>query len=1200
MSPIARRIFQNATVVFVAFGTIGFSAFLGALAVIFYQVNFGDDSSLKRSTILAKINEETVIYTLDENTRIGSFFDSAHRRYVPIDDVPPHLINAFIASEDKNFYHHVGVDPMAIFSAFMDGIKEGDFRRGGSTITQQTVKNILDRREHTFKRKFREWIRALQLERLYSKREIMEFYLNQFHVAHNGNGVGIAAKYYFNKEVQDLNLVEAAFIAGSVKAPNAYNPFTKYTLEDRENAARLADQRKNYVIRRMYEQGWISKEQFEEAWKESVPFNKGNFQSREIALVDLIKNQVNRKEILEALKLGDISELNYAGLNIYTTIDIDMQEQAQLAMRRNLSHLETILNGFKAEDPQEFKTLRDLEVDEFYFGRVVKVVTVAGKTHVEMDFGFPKGIIPYESLQRYAKLMDIAIPTGEAVRMKELLGDLKVGDVLFVEVKEYDRAKHHAIVELHKRPVISGGMVALDKGEVRAVVSGFDPKGYNRAIFATRQPGSVFKSVVFFAALQLGWSILDRLDNERRLFPYQGQFYYPRPDHDSPYNEVSMVWAGAKSENLASIYLTAHLIDKLNLAQFKQVMGALGLLPEEGEAPRDFHYRVARKVGVQLDNEGIREYELQNAIGDLLPDVIFKRENDLMRSLRRMWWGRGYKSELQNIYKTDFSEMPEGEKELRLELARNNFQRHQLLTQKATEDWNTISERVSQVGAEAALNDANYAGPLSRFRVLSSGGKPALGYFSVLEGEELESGEPVPFAAKGRALNVIDIQAIWGNGSLFSPKANIALADVLLSGMMPLGYCARIQNSLEERYQSVMAVDETYDLVRYYHHHDFRIALGLNYLVSLTQAAGVFSKIEPVLSFPLGTNVVSVAEVAKIYQVFADGKTYRFYKDGPPNQLNFIRRIEDRFGNVLFEPERKEHQLTLPEYTMQMHQILRKVVTHGTGRRARGELYVAWNQGKGAGAKEMQIRIPAFGKTGTTNDYMTASFAGFIPYPTATNAPLDPTQSFVLATYVGYDLNRQMRRGGFKVGGALGALPAWTDLAKSIIDSPRYTSYLDKLDINILARQEWPLSFDAKSSAVKVDLARGLVLREADANDFEQFPTTNMQETGEIPINEFALDASVSSVVRMPMDPQNPQQVVRLVSPFTPEPPEGEEATTSVPSLVEPGAAAKIPDQQQVQGMNEPVNHPVPTHAAEPEIKGAEKDDDKVKEEDLW
>ncbi len=278
------RLMQSLWRICLLFAVASFSGGMGIVTVILYQVYFGDDSYLKKTSILAKISEETQIFYTDDVTPIGSFFDNSHRRYIPFSEIPAHMVHALVASEDKNFYHHSGVDVIAIMHAFFEGIKEGSFKRGGSSITQQTVKNLLDKRERTFKRKFREVIAALQLERLYNKDQILEFYFNQFHVAGNGNGVGIAAKYYFNKEVNELNLIEAAFIAGSVKGPSAYNPFIKYTKEAQDKAKELAFNRKNYVLRRMYEQGYITKELAKEHWNEQIPFNRGKFRSTEVSL----------------------------------------------------------------------------------------------------------------------------------------------------------------------------------------------------------------------------------------------------------------------------------------------------------------------------------------------------------------------------------------------------------------------------------------------------------------------------------------------------------------------------------------------------------------------------------------------------------------------------------------------------------------------------------------------------------------------------------------------------------------------------------------------------------------------------------------------------------------------------------------------------------------------------------------------------
>jgi membrane peptidoglycan carboxypeptidase len=1140
---------------------------LGVTSVILFSVWFGDDSHLKKTTIMARINEETTVYCLDESTPIGSFFSNEHRRYVSIEEIPKHMVNALVAAEDKNFFSHGGVDPQAIFKAIAEGLKTGKFR-GGSTLTQQTVKNIMDDWEYSLRRKINEAIAALQLEKLYSKQQILEFYLNQFHVSGNGSGIGIAAKYYFNKEVADLDVVESAFIAGSVKGPSKYDPYLKYTKERREQAVRDAFDRKNYVLKRMYEQGWLSQEEFKEAFERPVPFNRGSFRSSEVALVSLIRNQVSQKEVMDILGIETVDELNNAGLKIFTTIDCKLQERAQLGMRRNLSRLETILAGFQPEKAENFRRLRDLEVNQFYYGKVEEIKGNEKKdAHLKVSFGLSSGIVPYEALVRYAKLLDLPLQQGHEVQLKKLLQTIKRDDVIFVEVKEYDKDKHEAILELQKTPKVNGGLVALDKGEVRVAVSGFDTIGFNRAVFARRQPGSVFKSVVYYAAMQLGWNILDIVDNERQIFPYQARFYFPRPDHISPYRSASMVWSGTTSENLASVALANRLVDKLNLEQFKDLMAQMDLAPKPGESAPDFHFRVAKATGVQLDNDGVKEFQLKRAIEDVTPDLVFKGGNDVIRALEKMWWGKGYIGELQALHsRQGTADMPPLENALRINLVKNNFLRMKTLSSMAEADFDAIAARVQSKGPEGALADPTLKAAWSNFRVLpTQGSKPALGYLPVLEGERpkivTERFDYIEKLAtiQGRALNALDVEAIWLNEM-------VQKGEIRLNGTLPAADFTRLEKSVEDHFQSVMNAATPYDLNRYFEHHDFRIALGLNYLTEMVKAMGVMSKVDPVQSFPLGTNDVTAAEVAKIYQTFVEGKIYRFYENGPPNQINFIRRIEDRHGEVVFEPKRREAMVSIPEYSDQMREILKRVVTHGTGRRARGELYVDLAapvdpQAKGPvkSSESTKVRVQAFGKTGTTNDYTNAYFAGFFPVPPAKGAPLDFSHYHSIASYVGYDLNKMMRRGAIKVSGAIGALPAWIEYAKGMIDIMKYRDQLDELDINVVKRGEWPMKYDNKTAALNVDLPRGIIFS-GNENGDEVFATTNIDKTGESFENEFAVGNTVRGIIRVPGDGKG--GVARLYSPFNFKAELKDSALPAAPTKVEVSDKANVSQDQ--------------------------------------
>ena len=207
-----------------------------------------------------------------------------------------------------------------------------------------------------------------------------------------------------------------------------------------------------------------------------------------------------------------------------------------------------------------------------------------------------------------------------------------------------------------------------------------------------------------------------------------------------------------------------------------------------------------------------------------------------------------------------------------------------------------------------------------------------------------------------------------------------------------------------------MGEKDEFGLQHYFRHHDFKIAIGLRYLVDLCRAMGVYSKLEPVLSFGLGTNDVSVTEVAKIYQTFSNGKIYKFFDADPRNQIEFHKSVLRIVMEMFFTRQRKkETQLVDECYATQISEILRKVVTHGTGKRAR-ELYVELENDGAKSDGAGKVRVPAFGKTGTTNDYRTAYFAGYVPFPTERSSLDSVKDSYVIASYVGYDFNKSMKK----------------------------------------------------------------------------------------------------------------------------------------------------------------------------------------------
>lgn len=1061
--PSNPRVFRALLISAVAFGCLVAVAVLG----LAYQVFWAPPGNLAREEIVKRVSRESAIYYADGKRQVGALFAGTHRQYVPLADIPPHVLKAIVASEDQNFYHHFGIDILATGKAFYEGVTHMSFRRAGSTITQQTVKIVFDDWEHSLRRKVLEAVAALKMERLYTKGQILEFYLNQFHVTSNGHGIGVAARYYFDKDAKDLDLVEAAFIAGTVKHPTKYNPFTKYTDGDRERAEENAKTRKDYVIGRMQKEGFLTEAEATAARALPVPFKRGEFRSGDVALVDLVRGQLDRPEILEALGMEDAEEFNQAGLRVITTLDADIQANAEAAVRKNLVRLELLLRGYEPESEKRFRALSDVRVGDFAYGKITEITGEKLNRAVHVSFGGPSGVIPIASLNDVAETLARASGKTPASHLQGLLAQLTPGTVVLARIVTYDPAKRTAGLDLARRPTVNGGMIVLEQGEVRAEVPGFDPHGYDRAMQAQRQPGSVFKAVTFHAALQLGWSILDPLSNIRQVFPWKGKIYVPRGDHVSPHEEASMLWAGVESENIASVWLTAHLLDRLSVDEFRAVIVRLGLAPESGETASDYQARLGRLLDVRITDDGIDERLLDVAAAELIPDAVFDGDQRLAHGLRILWWGRGYESELNKLLKMRRTGRDEAERQLRIGLVASNFVRLGMMASRARSDWTNLEAAVKKYGAATARTQATLQAMLARFAMV-----PGPDDTSTLAYLGDEAAATAAGTIVTRPLSDADVDRVFGGGFKAFFGLGAEIGDVQIDGWLKVGTFEKIKDLVATRAMSVRGGGDEMGISKLYEHHDFRIALALRYLVTFTRAMGVTSKVKPVLSFPLGTNAVTLAEVAKIYQTLLDGRIYRFHDGGPSNQLNLVSRIEDAHGETVYEAKKEVDQIVPADPSQPFLEIMRRVVTNGTGKMLDRELTVE------EGGKS--IKVPAFGKTGTTNDFTSGSFAGYLPHPKDGAQRLDPRTSYVIAAYAGFDRNEKMQRGNFKGYGSETALPAWTELAKSIVATPDYKEKLDALDLSALATGELPLT-GVGGDPVRVDLLHGLETEDTQA-----------------------------------------------------------------------------------------------------------------------
>ena len=255
---------------------------------------------------------------------IGEYFVEK-REVVSLDRVPDHLVQAFVAGEDARFFQHKGLDYMAILRALLRNIFSGEIIQGGSTITQQVVKSLLLSPEKSFARKIREAILAFKIEKYLSKEEILFLYLNQIYLGHGAYGVAAAAENYFGKSIEELNLAESALLAGLPQAPTKYSPF---------NHPEQAKKRQTYILNRMVEEEFISNRELGEAFQKplKIKARQNSFMDKAPYFVEYLRRYIEEKYGKETL--------HKKGLQVHTTIDLDVQRMAQEAVEIGLKEIE--------------------------------------------------------------------------------------------------------------------------------------------------------------------------------------------------------------------------------------------------------------------------------------------------------------------------------------------------------------------------------------------------------------------------------------------------------------------------------------------------------------------------------------------------------------------------------------------------------------------------------------------------------------------------------------------------------------------------------------------------------------------------------------------------------------------------------------------------------------------------------------------
>lgn len=501
----------------ISMGFIGAVAGIVLVAAIFYKYG----QSLPEFSQLKDYEPPVVTRVHAGDGRFLAEFAQEKRIFVPVNEIPERVKQAFISAEDQDFYKHKGIDPKAIARAVITNLKNlGVGRRpvGASTITQQVAKNFLLSNELSYARKIKEAILAYKMEQVLSKDRILELYLNQIFLGARAYGVAAASLHYFNKPLNELSIAEAAYLAALPKAPNNYHPVRKHD---------AAIARRNWVIDRIQEEGYITKAEAELA--KEVPLAVSPVKEDDVVDAPYFAEEVRR----ELIGRYGADALYGGGLSVRTSLDPRLQDIAERALQ----------NGLVAYDRRHG-----------WRGPVKKTGTTENWQQVLKDEPAPIGML---GTWRLAMVLDTSTgltEIGFSDGSKGSLTDdsmtwskskpLRAGDIILAEKVKDNTKSARENYELRKIPEIQGALVALDPntGRVLAIQGGwkFDGSEFNRATQANRQPGSAFKPFVYLAALDKGYTpstiildspivFTDTAGNVWRPENYSGEFYGPTP-----------------------------------------------------------------------------------------------------------------------------------------------------------------------------------------------------------------------------------------------------------------------------------------------------------------------------------------------------------------------------------------------------------------------------------------------------------------------------------------------------------------------------------------------------------------------------------------------------------------------------------------------------------------------------------------------
>ncbi|HEY7792195.1 MAG TPA: PBP1A family penicillin-binding protein [Vicinamibacterales bacterium] len=479
------------------------AAVLGSLSGMLFAYA-GDLPAIKA---LDNYSPSTITRVYARDGQVVGEFATEKRDVIGYDEISPLLREAIIATEDADFNRHFGVNIWRTAIAAVTDLIKWRRDQGASTITQQLARNLNEfglTKQKFFERKVKEWLLAVQIEKRYSKQEILTLYCNQIFLGHGAYGVEAASRMLFGTHAKDLSLDQAALIAGIIQSPSRESPLVNM---------KWAKQRRNYSLQRMADEGYITAAQSAAAQKAPIVLARQVEDDTDVApyFIEDVRQHLEKTYGAKALY--------QSGLSVYTSLDLSLQKAADAAIDRGLRRIDKVRGWRKPTQNvlAEHHTLAGYDTDRWHdpmkLGDIVPAVVMglagASEQNARLRIGsYTAELTPRDFSWTHRK-------TAAAL--------VKPGDLVQVEIRAFNDEKQSLDVTLDQQPAIQGALIAIDNhtGQVLAMVGGssFDRSKFNRALQAYRQVGSAFKPFVYTAAIDRGYTAATIIQDTPATFP---------------------------------------------------------------------------------------------------------------------------------------------------------------------------------------------------------------------------------------------------------------------------------------------------------------------------------------------------------------------------------------------------------------------------------------------------------------------------------------------------------------------------------------------------------------------------------------------------------------------------------------------------------------------------------------------------------